>query len=159
MTWATLDDLSGINVGVAVTQEHLDMAQEVVELFAGTTEDASDAGNISSRNLRHLRTAVKYQAIWLSHHPEVLTALDVDSVSADGVSTTYAHIDARLLAPLAHRAIARLSWKQRGARVRNRNGRHGSDAALAELTGDRDSAVRDDNLPWIPMDTAGGWAR
>lgn len=148
MPWADLDDAvaMGAMVGVTVTQLHLDVAQETVELFSGTTEAASDAGNISERNLRLLEMATRYQAVYVAAHPELFVVQDVTSASQDGASANYAHADAQLLAPLAHRSILKLSWRQRGLRVR----RPGMLRPETDY-GNRDSATRDDSLDWSPL--------
>ncbi len=142
MAWATDDDVVTIT-GREATQESLAAAQVIVEIFSGTTELASDDELIASRNLRHLKTAVAFQAVWLDAHPDVLEAMDVEGVSQDGLNATYANANAHLLAPLANRCIARLSWRRQIQTGLRRNA--GSD------NGNRDSAVRDDQFAWTPL--------
>lgn len=142
MAWATDEDVVAIT-GREATQESLAAAQVIVEIFSGTTELASDDELIASRNLRHLKTAVAFQAVWLDAHPDVLEAMDVEGVSQDGLNATYANANAHLLAPLANRCIARLSWRRQIQTGLRRNA--GSDR------GDRDSAVRDDQFAWTPL--------
>lgn len=143
MAWATDDDIVAIT-GREATQESLAAAQVIVEIFSGTTELASDEELIASRNLRHLKNAVAFQAVWLDAHPDVLEAMDVEGVSQDGLNATYANANAHLLAPLANRCIARLSWR-RQIQVGRRRG------AYADDRGNRDSAVRDDQFAWAPL--------
>src|SRR5687768_3330046 len=142
MAWATDDDVVTIT-GREATQESLAAAQVIVEIFSGTTELASDDELISSRNLRFLKNAVAFQAVWLDAHPDVLDAMDVEGVSQDGLNAQYANANAHLLAPLANRCIARLSWR-RQIQTRPRGGASSDD-------GNRDSAVRDDQFEWAPL--------
>lgn len=144
MAWATLAEVGDYPSPVEVTQAHLDLAQDMIEILAGTTELASDDGMISSRNLRLLNRAVIYQAIFVANHPELLIAHDVSNASSDGINATYRTADAQLYAPLATRCVNRLSWRLTGIRVGRRQ------RYLSE-TGNRDSAVRDDQRRWTPL--------
>lgn len=144
MSWATLDEVGDYPSPVTVTQAHLDLAQDMIEIAAGCTEDATI--NISERNLRLLNRAVIYQTIFVANHPELLTSHDVTSASADGVSAQYRTADAQLYAPMASRCVRRLSWQQRGVRTRPFGA--GPDVSLAAS---RDSAARDDARCWTPL--------
>ena len=144
MAWATVEQTYALTKAT-VTEDELEAAQAIVELPAGITEEATDAGNVSSFNLRMLRNAVAYQATWMQAHPDVFTHIDTDGMSQDGVSYQHAHAWAKLLAPLAYRCVNRLSWANQPLRVRPREG------YPVDRRGNRDSAVRDDNLPWAPM--------
>lgn len=142
--WATPDDVDDLT-GEQVTIPEIKRAQAIVELFAGTTTLASDAGNLSQTNLRHLRRATAYQTVWMREHPDVFTNVDVDGYSQDGQSASQAHANAALLAPLAKRCIDRLSWQQQPWRVRRRRRDRYPDE------GTRDSPAHDDSLRWRPM--------
>lgn len=144
MAWATEDDVVTVT-GREASVENLALAQTMIETFAGTTELASDADLIASRNLRMLRNAVAFQAIWLDSHPDVLDAMDVQGVSQDGLNAQYAYANAHLLAPMAQRCLDRLSWR-RQIRVGRAHA-----ARLAEDRSNRDSAVADDQYAWAPM--------
>lgn len=140
--WATPADVLTYT-GVTVTDDEVIRAQFIVELFAGTTTDASDRGLITSRNLRLLRQAVAFQSAWMTEHPDVFTSVDVTTFSQDGVSATQAHANAHLLAPLAKRCIDRLSWKRnRGLQIRRR-----LDAGQIPRTMNVINAAADDNDP------------
>lgn len=143
MSWATLDDVVTVT-GRETTPESLAAAQTMIEIFSGTTEVNSDDGLISPTNLRMLKNAVAFQAVWLDTHPDALDSMDVEGVSQDGLSATYANVNAHLLAPLATRCLNRLSWR-REIRVGPRRGGRVSDR------GNRDSAVRDDQYVWTPL--------
>lgn len=142
MAWATDEDVHDVT-GREASPGSLATAQIMIELFAGATEIASDNGDISSRNLRLLKQAVAFQAVWLDAHPDVLDAMDVEGVSQDGLSAQYADANAHLLAPLATRCLRRLSWKQQIRVGRSRR--------VASDRGNRDSAVSDDRYEWSPL--------
>lgn len=143
MAWATADDVYTVT-GREASVESLALAQTMIEIFSGTTELASDDDLIASRNLRLLRNAVAFQAIWLDVHPDVVEAMDVEGVSQDGLNAQYATANAHLIAPMAQRCLSRLSWFKAirvGAARR----------AAASDRGNRDSAVRDDQYVWTPL--------
>lgn len=141
MPWATADDVLTYT-GVTVGEADIIRAQDHIEIIAGVTEDAVIE---SPRNLRLLNRAVAYQAAWEQYHPDLYMNVDVDSVGQDGHSHTPAHENAALIAPWATRCLRRLTWVQRPLRVRKRYGAEDYD------DGNRDSAVADDNRPWVPM--------
>lgn len=141
--WATPDEVLDLT-GIAVTIAQIKQAQAVVGLFANTTTTTSDAGLISGRNLRLLQQATCWQAAWITEHPDVFTNVDVTTYSQDGMSASPAHANAHLLAPLAKRGIDRLTWTLEPLRAYR-------PATAYTDTGNRDSAVRDDNLPWVPL--------
>lgn len=142
-TWADISDVSTFT-GVTVTEPTVIQAQEIIELFAGTTFLATD--NLSQRNLRLLNRAVAYQAGWIPSRPDLFTHLDVDTVSQDGSSFTPAGANAQLLAPFAARCLRRLSWADKPLRIRRGYGQN-------EYTNQtpRDSAVADDSRTWTPL--------
>jgi hypothetical protein len=147
--WATTGDVATYT-GVSATAAQVAQAQAVVEIFADTTTDASDAGNISEKNLRLLKQAVSYQAAWITQHPDAFTNMDVSSVSQDQVSATFRHDNAQILAPLAKRCIDRLSWK------RMRPLRIGRGGRPLSRTLNVTSATQDENDPrWRPLSHGG----
>jgi hypothetical protein len=140
--WTTVADIEALT-GVAVTLPDLKQAQSIVSLFADTTTAASDGGLVSVRNLRLLAWAVGWQAAWMREHPDVMTSTDVTAFSQDGMSSSPAHPNAHLLAPLAKRCLDRLTWHLAPLRAYKPN------RAYTD-TGTRNSAARDDDLPWVP---------
>lgn len=152
MTWATVSDVATYT-GVTATTSQVAQAQTVIEMFADTTIDASDAGNISAKNLRLLKLAVAYQAAWITQHPDAFTNVDLTNFNQDQVSGTLAHANALILAPLAKRCVDRLSWKRiRPLRIGPR-----STAGHIPRTMNLTSAVMDDDDPrWQPMGMDGG---
>lgn len=141
--WATVDDVD-LFTDETVDEKTVFRAQQIIEMFAGTTYAAT--GNLSQTNLRHLRAAVAYQAAWMPSRPDLFTHMDIDTASGDGASFTPATVNAQLLAPFAARALNRLTWKNKPLRVRRRYNQYDYDDR-----GPRDSAVADDNKPWTPM--------
>lgn len=118
MAWATAAETLTYT-GITVTDAEVEQAQVIVELFSDTTEDASDAGLISSKNLRFLKMAVAYQAAWITEHPDLFTHVDVSTMLQDGLQFVTGHENAFVLAPFTRRSINRLSWKRnRSLRVR-----------------------------------------
>jgi hypothetical protein len=152
MTWATTSDVLTYT-GLNVTAAQVEQAQAVIEVFADTTTDASDAGNVSPKNLRLLKLAVAYQTAWITQHPDAFTNVDLTNFNQDQVSGTLAHANALILAPLAKRAIDRLSWKRiRPLKIGARGG-YGQIPRTMNLT----SAVADDDDPrWQPIGLDGG---
>lgn len=145
MGWATVDETYGWT-GREPSPESLALAQTMIEMFANTTTEASDAGLITSKNLRLLGQAVAFQAVWLDAHPDVLEAMDVQGVSQDGLNAQYASVNAHLLAPMAARYLRRLSW---GKEIRIGRGRWSTRRVTDH--GNRDSAVADDQYEWSPL--------
>lgn len=152
MAWATPQQVIDAT-GMSVTDQQIGQAQLVIEMFADTTSDASDAGNISPKNLRLLRLAVAYQAAWITQHPDAFTNIDLTNYNQDQVSGTPGHANALILAPLAKRSIDRLSWKRiRPLRIGRRAG-GGQIPRTMNLT----SATADDDDPrWRPIGMDGG---
>lgn len=129
--------------GVEVTTKEIALAQLIIDLESDTTEDAVTAGNVSGRNVRQLKRALAFQAIWMLDHPDVLSAMDVSSVSQDGVSGQFRGDWAQYLAPLAKRHLDKLTWKLAPLRVQHRRRRQ-----LETDLGNRNSAAHDDGRHW-----------
>lgn len=119
MPWATEAETLTLT-GVSVDAGQLAQAQGVVELFAGITE--ANSTDLSASNDRMLRAAVAYQAAWTASQVDVTGRMEVSSVNQDGVSVTPGNGVDLVLAPLAKRALARLSWHRTRATVPVRAG-------------------------------------
>lgn len=142
--WADASDVARFT-GAVVTIGDLTQAQDIIDLFSGTTFGAYN--NISPKNLRLLNRAVCYQAAWMQARPDLYTHMDVQSASQDGASFTPAGENAQLLAPMADRWLRRLTWRNKPLRVRRRYDQYDTD----DTRHSRDSAVADDAQPWVPM--------
>lgn len=160
MSWASIAETQTYT-GITVSADNISAAQAMIELFADVTEDSED--NISPKNLRLLKMAVAYQAAWISDHPDVFTHIDVGTMLQDGLQFTLNHENAAVLAPMARRAIARLSWRRnRSIRIRHKKRnlfkqtwQFGPGGSLSEIssTGSdggskNNSPFQDDDLPW-----------
>ena len=152
--WATTADVSALT-GVSVTDAEISTAQGIIGLFAEVTpdaafdEDGDPTGMISPKNLRLLKMATAYQTVWMRERPDIFTSVDVSSYSEDGLSATHANTTAALLAPLARRAVYRLTWMRPNRSIRVGKGLNPEFAPA--LYGGRDSAVADDEKNWTPM--------
>ena len=110
--WATILDVqqtTGRNVSEAVRN----IAAQTIELHVGLIEQV-ERTDISGRDRYFLKLAVCYQAAWVAAAPDLFERSDVSTAGQDGESAAY-RPDAHTLAPLARKAIKRLSW--RGPRV------------------------------------------
>ena len=99
------------------------MAQGMIELFADViynqTIDVSGAPLIGAKNLRLLKMATAYQAAWITDHPDLFTHVDITSINQDGIFFVNSNENSSLLAPMARRALKRLSWmRNKNIRVR-----------------------------------------
>lgn len=105
--WASVSDVSVIT-GEDVSDQQLAQAQGVIELLVGRTPEANLL--MRAADLRWLMRAVAWQAAWLKAKPDLTSQTDVNSVSQDGAQADLKP-DALILAPLARRALKRLSWR------------------------------------------------
>jgi hypothetical protein len=63
--------------------------------------------------------ATAYQAAWITDHPDLFTHTDIQSINQDGIFYVHQHENSYLIAPMARRALRRLSWmRQRNIRIR-----------------------------------------
>lgn len=121
-TWASPSETLAYT-RISVSQDNLDAAQAMIELFADViynqTVDASGGALISAKNLRLLKMATAYQAAWMTEHPDLFTHTDIQSINQDGIFYVHQHENSYLLAPMARRALKRLSWmRNKNIRVR-----------------------------------------
>lgn len=148
MTWASTADVTTYT-GINVTAAQVEQAQAVIELFADVTEDSV---TLAPKNLRLLKLAVAYQAAWITQHPDAFTSMDTTSVNQDQVSATFAHANSGILAPLAKRAIDRLSWRRnRGLRIQKRT----DPGQIPRTMNVLNAAADDDDPRWQPIGSDG----
>lgn len=110
MTWCTPEQANTITNKDDFTQGELDFAYQIVELFTNVTTDAE--ATLKPRDLRNLRKAEAFHALWLRSQVDYTSRTDVDRISQDGVQFSKADPDTHTLAPLAKLAVQRLSWRQ-----------------------------------------------
>lgn len=113
MAWATEAETLALT-GATVSTSVLAQSQGIVELYAGV---AYGVTGLDARDVRMLRFAVSYQAAWLLSQVDVTSRTEVQSIDQDGVKVVPTDADALILAPLARRAIAGLSWRRRTGTV------------------------------------------
>lgn len=139
--WASISDVAS-KTGVTPTETQRSIAVGVLETVTGLIEEVERPG-ISDRDRYFLKLATCYQTAFVVDNPDLFARADVTSASQDGESATFRNPDAHLLAPLARKAIRRLSW--RGLRALRPGG--GTDPK----TPSTDLDALDDRLPWSPV--------
>lgn len=140
MAWATVADVP-IVTGITVTAEQLAMAVSSLETMTGLIE-AVDRPDITDRDKHFLKLAACYQARFVAENPDLFSRLDVTSAGQDGESANFRNPDSHILAPLARKAIRRLSWR---ALTR------AQDRAPASSRVNALSEEYDDSLAWKPV--------
>ena len=139
--WASAQDVINAT-GVSVTDQQLAQAQSDIEIF--TNRIFADTERIRTRDLHWLGQAVARQAAWLAGQFGLETRLDATQIQQDQVSTTLQG-DGLVLAPMAARALKRVSW-MRSRTVHIRSAVEGA----GPLVGDALSDGIDDSLVWAP---------
>lgn len=141
--WADIADIATVT-GKTVLQADRNRAANVIELLTGAIE-AVERSDMSDRDRYWLKLAVAYEAVFIAATPDFDERMAVASLSQDGISFSAANPDAVILAPMARKAIRRLSWRgPRGLNI----GRTG--ATSSRIT-DVNSEAFDDSLPWRPL--------
>lgn len=150
-TWATAADVLSLT-GMTVTDPQLTQANGVVELHAGrvyalaTLTGSNGVTNTGARDVEWMRRACAYQAAWMPSQPDMFGRLEMEAISATGrpVPITPA---ALTLAPLARRALKRVSWlKSRSVHVRSP-----FQDGMSPISPDADSAANDFYESWSGM--------
>lgn len=151
--WATPTEVLTYT-GISVSQENVDASQLMIELFADVVY--GQTAQLSTKNTRLLKMAVAYQAAWMTDHPDLFTHTDISSINQDGIFYVHKHENSYLLAPMARRALARLSWKRnRNIKIRPSTRRLigksfiGSNSDMEMIDSyNANTPAQDDNLPW-----------
>jgi hypothetical protein len=118
-TFITPDEAFRI-AGVTPTSEEIHRATAIIETELGVDltgypyqEGSTFFTDVSSNDVRHLMNAIAWQISYMASNPDAFTAqANIASASANGVSVTYNGGDG-LLAPLAAKCLARLSWRRK----------------------------------------------
>lgn len=108
MPWCTVEDVAELT-SAAVTAGQRKQAATTIELHVGLIE-AVERVDVTDRDRYWLKLATCYQAAWLKAQADLFERNDVSSAGQDGESATF-RADAHTLAPLARKAIKRLSWR------------------------------------------------
>ncbi len=103
-TWCALTDIPALTGQPMPAPSDLVAAQGMTEALIHRVWRSTDA---TKRDFYWLRAAVAWQAIYVADHPEVLTMMDVASMSQDGVSVTFraGAQPAQLFSPIAMRFL------------------------------------------------------
>ena len=129
--------------GVTVTEAQLAQAQAAIEVFCNRIY--ADTPRIRPRDVYWLGRAVAFQAAWLVGQYDLNTRLESSQVQQDGVVASLGE-HAMVLAPMAGRALRRISWmRSRTIHVRGPF-EDGSAWGLNPL-----SDASDDTQTWTPM--------
>lgn len=151
MAWAIAEDVTVVT-GRSATDADLAMAQSVIEGFVRRVSPDDDAG-MRARDLRWLRNAVCWQAVWLASNPGAEARGLVSSILQDGVQAQLPTMDAVVLAPLAKRCIRNLSFRRRNHVRMVSDFEDGFGRFAFDLNSDTDSDG--DDLLWTPMGDQG----
>lgn len=136
--WATPAEVLDVT-GTEPTVADIRRAQAAIETITGiVVEDDAQWNRLAPKDRRWLRNAVAYQVAFIAASPDYFERMRVASAAQDGQSATYG-ADVHELAPLARKAIRKLSWRGRRVIV----------PGLVAATTDLDAL--DDALPWRPM--------
>jgi len=106
--WANIADVLELT-GVTVDAFGLRQAVTSLETVTGLIQDV-ERTTISEADRYWLKVATCYQAAWIAAQPDYLERNDVTGASQDGQSAQ-GKPDWLVLAPLARRALKRLSWR------------------------------------------------
>lgn len=109
MSWVSEAEALALT-GVAVTDEQITQAQGVIDLFSGVVEGVEE---LTVRDTRLLRMATAYQAVWMLSQVDVLSRTIVHRIEQDGAVIWVDEPNDFILAPLAKRALAQMSWNRR----------------------------------------------
>lgn len=123
-TWATTGDVASLT-GVSVDLTGLSQANAIIELIAGRVytlagvTDANGVTNTGARDTEWMRRACAYQAAWMVSQPDMFARLDLNAINQEGRAVGLKE-NSLVLAPLARRALARVSWlRSRSLHVRS----------------------------------------
>jgi hypothetical protein len=106
-TWCTPSDIAAFTGQSGVTQANLVVAQGMLEALIHRVWRPTDA---LKRDFYWLTRATAWQAVYVAAHPELLTMMDVQSLSQDGLSITFkqAGNSLAMYSPIALRFLSSL---------------------------------------------------
>lgn len=123
-TWATEGDVASLT-GVVVDSTQISQANAVIELHSGrlyslsTLTNPNGVTNTGPRDTEWMRRACAYQAAWMASQPDMFSRLDLNAVTQEGRAVGLKEYTLTL-APLARKALQRVSWlKSRSLHVRS----------------------------------------
>lgn len=109
MPWgvSTADVLAA--TGASATVAQIAAADSVITIYLNRSSVAS--ASMAPRDLATLRSAIAWQTVWQASQPGYTTRSQFDSLSQDGLSVQSTAQWAKILSPIAARALKNLSWK------------------------------------------------
>ncbi|MFG3051900.1 hypothetical protein ACGFZP_13245 [Kitasatospora sp. NPDC048239] len=141
--WTDTDTVLAVT-GAEATDVQVLTAQAAIEVMTGRTY--ADTARIRPRDLYWLGRAVAYQAVWAAQQAGLESRMDLTSSTQDGISANLT-ADAVVLAPMAARAINRLSWRRsRTIHIRSPFVDGSSNYGINPLTDGSD-----DDMTWSPL--------
>jgi len=144
MSWGvTISDVLNAT-GETVVAKDLLQADAIVTIYVNRTPAAS--GGISNRDLTWVNTAICWQAAWIAQNVAVSGRSQYDSLSQDGLSVASTAEWAKILGPIAARALKNLSWK--GSRT---NRVPGADFPRGGFVFDFELEQSDRYTDWAPL--------
>lgn len=143
--WGTTANTKTLT-GVTVDDDTLAQASRQIELVTGAVYEFTKT-LLNKLDAYWIAAAVGYQAAWLADQPDAYVRLDVENASQDGESANFKP-DALVLAPLARRALKRLSWRGTRSLVPVKVG-EGSTSPLVLPAGAPVHDYEDEN--WTPL--------
>lgn len=96
--------------GVTVSAELIAQATAIIELAMGI--DLSNLANLRAINRRWAVYGICYQAAWMPGQPDLMSRIDVTTISQDGLALTPRDRNSLIIAPLASKALRRVTWKR-----------------------------------------------
>lgn len=135
-TWCALTDIPALTGQPAPSQASLTAAQSMLEALVHRVWRSTD---VERRDYYWLSRATAWQAVYVEAHPELLTMMDVASLSQDGLSITFKQGTSavQLYSPTALRFLSALfrgsntTIRMNSAFQKNRPLRKGFDAGAA----------------------------
>jgi len=141
--WALPADVLNVT-GLTVDVTAVNLAVLTLETVTGLIESI-ERPDISARDRHYLKLMTCYQVAFMKDNPDLFTRADVTSASQDGDNANFRNVDSHLFAPLARKAMRRLSW--RAVRALIPGGGVPSTAPGRDINSDS----FDDSLPWGPL--------
>jgi hypothetical protein len=109
MAWGVLPADVLATTGASATAGQVAAADGVITIYVNRQSTAS--ASMTPRDLATIRAAICWQVPWQAAQPDFLTRNQFDELSQDGLSVSTSAQWAKMLAPLAARALKNLSWK------------------------------------------------
>lgn len=109
MAWGVLPADVLATTGATVTTAQVAQADAVVSIYVNRQSTAS--ASMSARDLATIRSAIAWQTPWQAAQSDMTTRSQYDSLSQDGLSVSSSAEWAKILSPIAARALKNLSWK------------------------------------------------